>query len=372
MAYGTVNAEQMTTQSGYTLGAGNSSTFKNRLLNGQMVIDQRNAGSAVTINDGTPKFPVDRLYCYRDSSFNNSVLTAQQSTDVPTSAGFVNSVKFTVTTAETSTNAGRFFSIQQKIEGNNVSDLLFGFSSAKTVTLSFWVKSSLTGAFGGSLMNSAYDRSYPFNYTISSANTWEQKSITIAGDQSGTWLTNTGIGLRVGWCLGTGSSYEGTANQWNSALDFAPTSSVQLINTVNATFYITGTQLEVGSTATSFDYRPYPVEFSMCQRYYETYSNGTGTSAIYEGLGGYFANSTTFRTAVPFKVTKRASPTVSIPTTYTTVNCSAGNLTPSSTGSAFSSPDGATINCNTSAATSGQGGTLGISSSAPMTISAEL
>lgn len=109
MAYGTVNAEQMTTQSGYTLGAGNSSTFKNRLLNGQMVIDQRNAGSAVTINSGAEKFPVDRLYCYRDSSANNCVLTAQQSTDVPTGGGFVNSVKFTVTTAETLTGAGRFF-----------------------------------------------------------------------------------------------------------------------------------------------------------------------------------------------------------------------------------------------------------------------
>jgi len=304
MAYGTVNAEQMTTQSGYTLGAGNSSTFKNRLLNGQMVIDQRNAGSAVTINDGTPKFPVDRMYCYRDSSANNCVLTAQQSTDVPTGGGFVNSVKFTVTTPETLTGAGRFFSIQQKIEGNNVSDLLFGFSSAKTVTLSFWVKSSLTGAFGGSLMNSAYDRSYPFNYTISSANTWEQKSITIAGDQSGTWLTNTGIGLRVGWCLGTGSSYEGTANQWNGALDFAPTSSVQLINTNGATFYITGTQLEVGSTATSFDYRPYGTELQLCQRYYEATTNNS--TMIFSGdvttANDYYVYGN-------WVVPKRASPT---------------------------------------------------------------
>jgi hypothetical protein len=320
MAYGTVNADVIQSSvSGVSLGAGNATSFKNRLINGAMVIDQRNAGSAVTINDGTPKFPVDRLYCYRDSSANNSVLTAQQSTDVPTGAGFVDSVKFTVTTAETSTNAGRFFSIQQKIEGNNVSDLLFGFSSAKTVTLSFWVKSSLTGAFGGSLMNSAYNRSYPFNYTISSANTWEQKTITIAGDQSGTWLTDTGIGLRVGWCLGVGSTYEGTANQWNGSLNFAPTSSVQLINTLNATFYITGTQLEVGSSATGFDFRSYGTELALCLRYYEkTYSQGvvpgTSTESNVEWAGTSFqslASTGTFQAQLrPFKVIKRAAPTM--------------------------------------------------------------
>jgi len=355
-------------------GASNNVTFRNRIINGAMVIDQRNAGASVTSTSGF-NYPVDRFFIIKDTA-TTGVMTAQQSSTAP--SGFTNSVKLTTTTTQSSLAATDYMRYSQIIEGYNVADLNWGATAAsagqtaKPVTLSFWVYSSLTGTFGGSLGNSAWNRTYPFTYTISSANTWEQKSITIAGDTSGTWLTTNGTGLRVDFGLGVGSTYSGTAGSWASALYISATGATNVMATNGATFYLTGVQLEAGTTASPFEYRQYGTELALCQRYYESYSNGTGTSAIYEGLGGYFANSTTFRTAVPFKVTKRASPTVSIPTTYLTVNCTAGNLTPSSAGSNFASPDGATINCNTSAVTGGQGGTLGISSSAPITISSEL
>jgi hypothetical protein len=343
--------------------------FKNRIINGAMVIDQRNAGASVSV--GSSQYTLDR-WAGQVSSGSARFSVQQNAGSVTPPAGFSNYLGVTSLGAYSVTSSD-YFSLEQPIEGYNFADMVWGTASAQTATLSFWVRSSLTGSFGGALVNSGTTRSYPFTYTINSANTWEQKIITVAGDTTGTWIGATnGIGLRVRFGLGVGTTYSGTANSWAGSQYFSATGATSVVGTNGATFYITGVMLEKGSTATSFDYRPYGTELALCQRYYEIYSNGTGTSAIYEGLGGYFANTTTFRTAVPFKITKRASPSVSVPTTYLTVNCSTGNLTPSSAGSNFSSPDGATINCNTSAVTSGQGGTLGISSSAPITISAEL
>jgi hypothetical protein len=362
MAYGTVNADLMTTSDG--VSSSGLYGFKNRIINGAMVIDQRNAGASITPTNG--QFSVDRWQANLTAASKYSI---QQSST--TTTGFSKSLLVTSLSAY-SVGSGDQFNILQKIEGFNIADLGFGAAGASPITLSFWVRSSLTGTFSGSINNGAFTRNYIFNYTVSSANTWTQISVTVAGDTSGSWTTDNSAGLNIVFGLGSGSTYSGTAGSWGSTYYTQSTGSVSVVGTNGATFYITGVQLEKGSTATSFDYRPYGTELALCQRYYEIYSNGTGTSAIYEGLGGYFANTTTFRTAVPFKITKRASPSVSVPTTYLTVNCSTGNLTPSSAGSNFSSPDGATINCNTSAVTSGQGGTLGISSSAPITISAEL
>jgi len=347
--------------------AGVSEAFKNRIINGAMVIDQRNAGASVA---GNNVYTLDR---YGNVASQNNKFTVQQNAgSVTPPVGFSKYLGVTSSSAY-SVPSNEVFCNYQNIEGFNTADLQWGTANAKTVTLSFWVRSSLTGTFGGAVANNNFDRSYPYSYTISTANTWEFKSITITGDTSGTWVGATnGIGLRVYFAIGVGADFSGTAGAWVGSGLVSATGATSVVGTNGATFYITGVQLEVGSSATSFEYRPYGTELALCQRYYETYSNGTGTSAIFEGLGGYFANSTTFRTAVPFKVTKRASPSVSIPTTYLTVNCTAGNLTPSAAGSNFASPDGATINCNTSAVTGGQGGTLGISSSAPMTISAEL
>jgi hypothetical protein len=192
-----------------------------------------------------------------------------------------------------------------------VSDLAWGSASAKTVTLSFQVRSSVTGTFGGALRNSADDRSYPFTYSISSANTWETKSVTIAGDTSGTWLTTTGIGIQIIFSLGSGSSRIGTAGAWAAAEYTGATGETNLMATLNATWYITGVQLEVGSVATPFERRDYGRELMLCQRYYETsYDSGTAVPTNTQNGAIWFCpTGTRLIYSYPFKVTKRASPT---------------------------------------------------------------
>lgn len=236
--------------------------FKNRIINGAMMIDQRNAGASVATSSGTNVFSTDR---WKLSYSQTSKFTAQQSSTAP--AGFTNSLLITSSSAY-SVGSGDYFAILQAIEGYNTSDLGFGASGAATVTLSFWVRSSLTGTFGGSLTNSAFSRSYPFTYTISAANTWEQKTVTIVGDTTGTWLTTNGAGLNVLFGLGVGSTYSGTAGSWGGTNYNSATGATSVVGTNGATFYITGVQLEKGSTATSFDYRPYGTELALCQRYY--------------------------------------------------------------------------------------------------------
>ena len=235
--------------------------FKNRILNGGMVIDQRNAGASVTPSANT--YTLDRWFMSFGGSAT-SKMSFQQSSTAPT--GFINSIIATVVSTYSVTSSDSI-NINQRIEGLNVSDLAWGTASAATVTLSFWVRSSLTGTFGGSLKNSAADRSYPFTYTISSANTWEQKSITIAGDTTGTWLTTSGIGIILNFSLANGGTTAGTAGAWASANYNSATGATSVVGTNGATFYITGVQLEKGSTATSFDYRPYGTELALCQRY---------------------------------------------------------------------------------------------------------
>jgi hypothetical protein len=283
MAYGTVNADVIgTSVAGSNLGAGDASLMKNRIINGAMVIDQRNAGASVTVNNGSSNFFIaDRWFANGENS--DGVYTGQQVTTAPT--GFNNSLKFTVTTADSSIGATQAYVFRQRIEGYNFADLGWGTANAKTITLSFQVQSSVTGTFGGSLFNSNGDRCYPFSYTISSANTWTSISVTIAGDTTGTWLTTNGTGVNVVFSLGTGSTYKGTAGSWGSTLYLAPTGSVDLISTNGATFYITGVQLEVGSSATGFEYRMYSQEYDLCRRYYEQFNfSGSGSSTINQYL----------------------------------------------------------------------------------------
>ena len=238
---------------------------RNLIINGDMGIDQRNAGGSVTVNAGAAFYGVDR---FRLSGVSASgVFTGVQSTDAPT--GFSTSLKLTVTTADASITAADLYYINHNIEGYNTRSLNLGTANAKAITLSFWVKSSVTGSFGGSFTNDDVSRAYPYNYTISVANTWEYKTVTITGDTTGTWLINNLKGLRLYWGLGTGSDYTGTADQWNSGVDISPTGSVNLISTAAATFYITGVQLEVGDTATPFEHRSYGQELALCKRYYQ-------------------------------------------------------------------------------------------------------
>jgi hypothetical protein len=272
--------------------------FKNRIINGAMVIDQRNAGASITANDAT--FPVDR---FKMACTQTSKLTAQQNAgSVTPPAGFRNYLGLTSSSAY-SVGASDFFVVTHFVEGFNAADLGFGTANAATVTLSFWVRSSLTGTFGGALRNGDVGtRSYPFSFTISAANTWEQKTITIAGDTSGTWNTTNGQGLDIRFGLGVGSTYSGTAGSWSGSNLLSATGATSVVGTNGATFYITGVQLEKGSTATSFDYRPYGTELRLCQRYYAT--------GNYPVMRNFTGTTIAVSTSVTLPVTMRATPTV--------------------------------------------------------------
>jgi hypothetical protein len=240
----------------------NNVTMRNKIINGAMVIDQRNAGAAVTGVAGQYAYPVDRFKFYNAAS---SKLSGQQSTVTP--SGFTNSVLIT-SLAATTPAAGDEYQLYHQIEGFNAADLGFGTASAQSITLSFWVRSSLTGTFAGALNNAGGTRSYVFTYAISAANAWEQKTITIAGDTSGTWATGNQIGIQVLWDLGSGSNFVAVAGSWVSAFDCRTSGSVSLVGTNGATFYITGVQLEKGTAATPFEQRLYGTELALCQRYF--------------------------------------------------------------------------------------------------------
>jgi len=282
--------------------------FKNRIINGAMVIDQRNAGAA-SANTISGYF-LDRWIV--GQSTTGKLIAQQNAGAVTPPVGFGNYLGIT-SQSSFPVGTGGLYYIQQAIEGFNTSDLGFGTANAKTITISFQVYSSLTGTFGGSIYNNAGNRFYPFSYSISSANTWTSISITIAGDTTGTWVGATnGAGMWVFFSLGAGTSFGGTAGAWVAgsfgAGPYAPSGGTSVVGTNGATFYITGVQLEKGSTATSFDYRPYTTELQLCQRYY-TFGNN-----YYQG------NTYNFRS---FPVTMRAAPTVtsstalSDPLTYT-------------------------------------------------------
>jgi hypothetical protein len=242
--------------------------FKNRIINGAMMFDQRNNGASVTPTSNS--YTLDR---WKTDASQASKFTVQQNAgSVTPPSGFKNYYGVTSSSAYT-VGAAESFGVYQMIEGYNVADLGFGAAGASTITISFWVRSSLTGTFGGTLCNSAFNRSYPFSYTISSANTWEQKTVTVVGDTTGTWLTTNGIGLACYFSLGTGTTYSGTAGSWASGFYASATGATSVVGTSGATFYIGGVQLEKGSTATSFDYRAYGTEFDLCRRYCEVYSD---------------------------------------------------------------------------------------------------
>jgi hypothetical protein len=279
--------------------------FRNRLINSDMRIDQRNAGASVTVNDGNVRYTLDRWAGQGQSS--DGVFTVQQSSVAAT--GFINSLLATVTTADASLGATQIYRLIQRVEGFNVADLGWGTANAQSVTLSFWVRSSVTGTFGGVINNSAANRSYPFTYAISAANTFEQKTVTIAGDTSGTWLTNNGVGISLTFGLGVGSSYSGTAGSWSGSEFYSATGATNLLATNGATFYITGVQLEKGSTATSFDYRPIGTELQLCQRYYEVTTYDPSTYALMGAPLNVFTNQWHM---FNYKVTKRATPTFAI------------------------------------------------------------
>ena len=245
---------------------------RNLVFNGDQRIDQRNNGSAVATSSS---FPVDR---FTISHSSNGAFSAQRSTEAP--IGFQYSTKFTTTTADTSLTGSQRCLYFTKIEGQNAQHLEFGTTNAKPVTLSFWVRSSVTGTFSGSLQNGAQNRSYPYNYTINTADTWEYKTITIPGDVTGTWATDNTKSHQIFWSLGMSSDYAAPVNAWVAAQRWGSTTGTAgIMGTLNATWYITGVQLEVGRNATDFEYRSYGEELALCQRYYQKKRIGYGRVA---------------------------------------------------------------------------------------------
>lgn len=276
-------------------------SYKNKIINGNMVIDQRNNGAAVTSNNNTI-FSVDRFSYFTNGS---AVGTLQQSSVAP--SGFTNSLLYTITTGSASGSVTRAQLIQ-RIEGFNTADLAWGSANAKTVTLSFWVRSSLTGTFGGVLQNAAQDRSYAYTYTINAANTWEYKTITIPGEISGTWLTNTSSGIQVYWDMGCGSGLRTAAGVWTVGDFRGATGTGSVVATTGATWQMTGVQLEVGTQATTFTTAggSYGAELALCQRYYFKFLSVSSSSYF---TTGWTESTTAANGVVNFPVQLRTNPT---------------------------------------------------------------
>lgn len=297
----------ITFEDGSIVSSGNQG-FKNKVINGAMTINQRYAGAANTPVDG--QYTIDRWQCWTSQS---GKLSIQQSTTAP--SGFSNSMLVT-SLSSYSVSSNDEIGFTHKIEGYNTSDLSWGTADAKTVTLSFWVRSSLTGTFGGILANADPTRCYPFSYTINSANTFEYKTITITGDTSGTWEKTNATGVSVHFQFGVGSTRAGTSGAWvTSSTIRGVTGQVNLTATNGATWYMTGLQLEKGTTASSFEYRSFGAELVLCQRYFEKsyeVTTAPGTSTATGAINNYGTSDGTNNqvTTRPFAVTKRTSPTM--------------------------------------------------------------
>jgi hypothetical protein len=280
--------------------------LKNRIINGAMVIDQRNSGASVTpTTDFT--YTLDRWAARLTASSKFSV--QQDAAAVTPPVGFNDYLGVTSLSAYT-VGASDYFAIEQSIEGFNTADLNFGTANAQTITLSFWVRSSLTGAFGGNVRNNASDYNYPFSYTISSANTWEKKSVTITGATAGTWLSNNGVGIRLAFVLGAGATYTGTVNVWNASTILNPTGATSVVGTNGATWYVTGVQLEQNTSATPFERRMYGTELNLCYRYCWNLSAVGGNDTFTRfGVGGAESTGSAEITILPPQ-TFRGSPSL--------------------------------------------------------------
>jgi hypothetical protein len=344
---GIVSSGSITTQSATGIVFSDSSSLpaasspyvlKNRIINGAMVIDQRNAGASVTPSSIVAGiYGLDRWATYGTQASKFSV--QQNAGAVTPPVGFTNYVGITVgASANVTVGTSDLFQLYQIIEGYNVADLAWGTASAQPVTISFWVRSSLTGTFSGSIYLAG---AYPFQYTISSANTWEYKTVTISAN-TGNSVNSTTVnaGFVFTFDLGAGSDYSATAGSWGAGAKTKATGSVNLVSTNSATLYITGVQLEVGSTATPFERRLYNAELANCQRYFETsYNQGSSPQAIPTNapnsyaflasgtntIGGGVNAAQQIMGPFFFKVQKRALSTVTIYSYATSTTSMVGN-----------------------------------------------
>ena len=313
------------------ISAVNSLGFRNRIINGGMVIDQRNNGAAVTGNASV--FSVDRWICNVSQSSKFTVQRNAGSVTPP--AGFTNYLGVTSSSAYT-VLSGDYFAVGQAIEGFNTADLGYGAAGAQTVAVSFWVRSSLTGTFSFALTNSAYSRGYVTTYTVNSANTWEFKTVTIPGDTTGTWLTNNEAGIRLFFNLGAGSTQNATPNTWGSWSGWGVSGAQSVVGTNGATLYITGVQLEAGSVATPFERRPYGTELQLCQRYCHSFASAN--------LGRARDGDTVYGGGIYLGTTMRAQPTLRSGASFAVSTGSAGTPQIYSVSGTANSPDCVYVN----------------------------
>jgi hypothetical protein len=360
----------ITFNDGSQIGSASQMGIRNRIINGDFRISQYNANTAVTPTTNT--YVIDRWRLINggvSSKLSTQQMTSTTSGYITPPVGFATYLNITSQSAYSVSSSDRFHTYHV-IEGINCADLAWGTANAKAVTISFWVQSSLTGTFGGAIQNNAANRSYPFSYTINSANTWQYVTVTIPGDTTGTWLVDNNGGLFVYFGLGCGSSVSGTSGVWAAADYRSSTGAVSVVGTNAATFYITGVQLEKGSVATPFDYRLYGKELLMCQRYYWKVAADGGSLC---GFGsGQFPNSTTANLIFSYPATMRAAPSMAYSGTFN-VNGGSSAYAVSAI-SAFTSTTYGRIDATVSGATGGNGaaGWLASGASNYVTASAEL
>jgi hypothetical protein len=356
---------------------------KNLIINGGMQVWQR-ATSATAISNSTYG-TVDR---YKFWESTDGAYTAEQSTDVPSGQGFTYSTKLVVTTADTSIAAGQYAQFAQRVESQNLQQLCYGTSAAKTITISFWVKSSKTGNYAFNLYKSpAGNTAYVYykSFSIDIANTWEKKTITVSPTAGSTsFLTasagginaSNAVGMEVFFTLAMGSTYQGaTDNSWSSnGNHFTVSSNVNWMDSTSNNFYITGLQMEVGSKSTDFEHRSFGDQLKSCQRYY-LQMNGNSSDRL--GIGGYATSASEARMDVVFPCSMRAAPTISGTGTAqfdanadsADWNCSALTIDEAPTGTVSSL--GIQIG-STSSMTAGQSGGFRFTSTGTLSFSAEL
>lgn len=302
------------------INAGSSLANKNLVQNGAMNVYQR--GKDTIDHDGTTSAYVLDRFKLDTSGMDELHLTVTQDSSVPSGQGFANSMKVDITTAESALASDEYIRILHPIEAQNLQLLNYGTSDAKKITLSFWVKSNLTGAFAVSIYQPDDDRIINSTYSISSANTWEKKTITFDGDTTGVIDDNNGAGFYINFCLGTGSDRTGTASSSWSAFANAKMFNGQVANITSSAsnnFYITGVQLEIGQNPTSFEFEPFDVTLAKCQRYYfhtygyghDPFTYGWSFNQSYNGMihligTGNYGMATFYQ----FPVEMRASPVV--------------------------------------------------------------
>ncbi len=253
---------------------------KNLIINGACTISQRRGAATYTLdaNDGGGEYAVDR---FRSWAIGGGAFTIQRSDNAP--PGFKNSLMYTVSTVDTSVGSSEYYCIQQRIEGYNIAHLKWGTDDAKPVTLSFWVKSDVTGTYTGSFWNGGQSYTCAFEYKIFESDVWEYKTVTIPGPRVGSYPTDNAVGIGIWWDLGSGAGFNAPVGVWQNTGDFRTTNQVQFIEHNGAKFRMTGIQLEVGLTATEFEHRPYGEEMALCQRYYQN---------SYDQAGGKYPGNT--------------------------------------------------------------------------------